>query len=175
MKIKQPLLHTPYWIVVGIVLVANSCSTQKASQKPQEHMELGWVDRSVVQSSQYPWFDTVYAAYQPITDMLEDVQTKLDSAQFLIVFGTWCPDSKREVPRFFKIADLLNIRKDHIQLFAVDRSKQHPEGIPQQYSITNVPTFIVLEHGQEVGRIVEKPKTKLEFDLLEIFAPLMQK
>lgn len=136
-------------------------------------MELGWVDRSVLHAPQYPAFDTGYTAYKPALEMLNDVRTAFDSVRFLIVFGTWCSDSRREMPRFFKIIDSLHVPEERVQLYGVDRSKQYPEGIPQQYNIKKVPTIIVLDNGTEVGRIVESPKTTIEQDLFEIFLPLM--
>lgn len=167
------LVPTRRWsYALNAMLFLFGCSSPHGSQKAQEQMELGWIERSTLHATQYAWFDTGYAAYNPSLEMLEDVHSTLDSTRFLVVFGTWCSDSKRELPRFFKIIDGLQVPKDHVQLFAVDRSKQQPEGIPQQYKITNVPTIIVLQRGTEVGRIVESPKTTLEDDLLEILGPL---
>ncbi len=131
-------------------------------------MELGPVDRIVLNSVQYAWFDSGYAAYEPSIEMLKDYRNALDSVDFFVVFGTWCKDSKREMPRFFKIMDELNFPSKRIELYGVDRSKAQPGTIPQQYHITNVPTIIVRTHGEELGRIVESPKATLEIDLLEI-------
>lgn len=171
--VQHRILYSGCWIlIVGCILLTAGCMRSREVQKQQEKMELGWVERSALQTSQYAWFDSGYAAYTPALDMLEDVQEKRDSIRFLVVFGTWCSDSRREMPRFFKILDGLSVPAEHVQLFGVDRTKKHPEGIPQQYDITLVPTIIVLNLGSEIGRIVESPKTTLELDLLEILAPL---
>lgn len=163
---RKRVFDVGYWVLV--VLFFTGCATQRVSKRPGEHMELGWVERTVLQTPQYVWFDSGYAAYNPTLEMLEDIQTKLDSVQILVVFGTWCSDSKREVPRFFKIVDGLQIPRDHIKLYAVDRSKQYPEGIPQEYQIERVPTIILKRGDQELGRIEESPKMTLELDLLDI-------
>lgn len=174
---RDPRVMVAAWIlIVGCILLTAGCMRSREVQKTvgaiHELPLLGWVERSALQTSQYAWFDSGYAAYAPALDMLEDVQEKRDSIRLLIVFGTWCSDSRRELPRFFKILDGLNVPAEHVQLFGVDRTKKHPEGIPQQYDITLVPTIIVLHNGMEVGRIVESPKTTLELDLLEILGPL---
>lgn len=156
-----------YVSLLAIIFVLGSCSAQKQSQQA-ERMALGEVGRSVIESPQYPWFDTTYGSYRPTADMLEDMNTQLDSVRFVVVFGTWCSDSRREVPRFFKLMDLLGFPQDRITLYGVDRSLHSPPGIPQQFTITKVPTIIVLRNGAEAGRIVEAPKTTLEFDLMEI-------
>ena len=45
--------------------------------------------------------------------------------------------------------------ESRISLIAVDRKKQTIHNLNKQYNITNVPTFIVLKDGKEVGRVVE--------------------
>ena len=166
------MLNARCWLVMIIAAVISGCTSPPIGHKPGEHMELGWVDRSVLHAPQYPAFDTGYTTYKPALEMLNDVLPTFDSLHFLVVLGTWCSDSKREVPRFFKIIDSLHIPMERVQLYAVDRTKRHPEGIPQEYDIKNVPTIIVLRRDTEVGRIVESPKTTLEMDLLEILALL---
>src|SRR5712692_4544676 len=172
MRLRNQILDARYWLVVIAIVAIGGCAAPPVGQKPGEKMELGWIDRSVLHAPQYPAFDTGYVAYKPALEMLNDVRPALDSVRFLVVLGTWCSDSKREVPRFFKIIDSLHVPKEHVQLYAVDRTKQHPEGIPQQYNIKKVPTFIMLHNGTEAGRIVESPKTTIEQDLFEILLPV---
>ena len=46
--------------------------------------------------------------------------------------GTWCGDSKREVPRFYKILDEMGVKEQDIQLYNLDNRgdayKQSPGG-----------------------------------------------
>ena len=163
-------IRARYWSALILAAIMSGCAS--APIKPGEHMELGWIDRSVLHTPRYPEFDTGYVNYKPSLEMLNDLHPTLDSLRFIVVLGTWCSDSRREVPRFFRIIDSLHIPMEHIRLFAVDRTKQHPEGIPQQYHIEKIPTFIVFYQGAEAGRIVESPKTTLEMDLFEIVMPL---
>lgn len=55
-----------------------------------------------------------------------------------------------------------------MQIFALDRDKKGRNGEEKQYKITNVPTVIVLQDGNERGRITETVKQNVESDLLEI-------
>ena len=84
--------------------------------------------------------------------------------------GTWCNDSEREVPRFLKIVDESKfILPDNIKLWAVDRNKSLASGITQEKSITRVATFIFLVDNEEIGRIIESPKSgRLEEDIRAI-------
>ncbi len=85
-----------------------------------------------------------------------------------IVLGTWCPDSRREVPRFMKIIDLIDFPSAKITFIGVDNSKQAPVGEYDKLEIERVPTFIFLRNKVEAGRIIENPVTSLEQDMLDI-------
>jgi len=96
---------------------------------------------------------------------LQAWQTPVDITVFL---GTWCSDSKREVPRFFAIADEVNNSNFHYTLIGVDRSKQDGAGKAKAAGIERVPTFIFYQKGKEIGRIVETPERTVEDDWLAI-------
>jgi thiol-disulfide isomerase/thioredoxin len=98
-----------------------------------------------------------------------------DDAEFIVFLGTWCSDSKKEVPRFLKVVDRCGVPAERVKLYGLDRSKKSPDGLAETYGITKVPTFIVLKHGREVGRITELPQTTLEADLLTILASAREK
>jgi len=74
----------------------------------------------------------------------------------LLVMGTWCPDSKREMPRFFAIMDGAGLGDAQLTMVGVDRTKKDAEGLTETWGITRVPTFVFLRNGQEVGRVVER-------------------
>ena len=157
------------------VIVISGCSSVKriVSVKPNEHMEVGWTPRTIFQSPAYAaWFDTGYANYQPNAEKIERLRRMQDSVDLFVVYGTWCSDSKREIPRFFKITDAISFPAARVTLIAVDRTKQVPPGIAEEYNISNVPTFIIKYRGIEIGRIIESPKTTLEGDLDEYLSPV---
>ncbi len=162
--------------ITSIFLFTGCSSSQKIlSVKPNEHMEIGWTPRSILQAPPYSvWFDSGYAAYQPDKEYIDKLKNFTDEVEMFVVYATWCPDSKREMPRFFKIMDEVHFPPAKITLIAVDRSKKIPEGIAEEYNITHVPTFIVKYRGLEVGRLIEVPKTKLEQDFVDFLLPFHQ-
>ena len=109
-------------------------------------------------------------AYRPDSVTISFLQ-KIDSDINILVFlGTWCSDCQRELPRFLKIVEAMKNNHFTCQLIGVDRSKQDPQGLAEQYQIEFVPTFIVQKNGRELGRIVEAPMLSIEQDLQEILS-----
>ena len=86
--------------------------------------------------------------------------------------GTWCGDSKRQVPKFYKILEASNFPMDQFTAVAVSREadlyKQSPQHEEEGLNIVRVPTFIFLKNGKEVNRIIEKPIETLEKDIEKI-------
>ena len=109
--------------------------------------------------------------YQPRPEVIEGLRTVKD-ARVEIFLGTWCPDSGREIPRFYKIIDLAGLENClEIRLWAVDRKKTLPHNLMRKYGIEYVPTFVFERGGEEIGRIVEKPvSSSLEEDLWRILS-----
>ena len=173
---KQTLILVLLIAALSILLLPGCSSSKKVGVRPNEHMEIGWTPRTIFQSPSYAaWFDTGYSHYQPEPEVIDRLSAMHDSVRLVVIYGTWCSDSKREMPRFFRIADDSHFPADRISLIAVDRTMEIPAGIKQQYNITNVPTFIVEYRGIELGRIVESPKKSLERDLMEYLEPFFQK
>jgi thiol-disulfide isomerase/thioredoxin len=87
--------------------------------------------------------------------------------------ATWCPDSKRELPRFFAIMDGVGMDEAMLTMVGVDRTKIDTEGLTAKWSVTRVPTFVFLRNGQEVGRVVEKTPVgaTLEGEIARLLAP----
>lgn len=116
------------------------------------------------------WEELDPTAYQPDPDAIAMIKNHSQDLEVLLFLGTWCGDSKREVPHFFQVMDEAGIREEQLTMIALDRSKQDEEGLTDTWQIAYVPTFIFLEDGQEIGRIVERPMTSLEADLATFLA-----
>ncbi len=91
-----------------------------------------------------------------------------ESLTIKIVMGTWCPDSRREVPRFLRVLNIWQFPTSKVTILGVDREKRCPIGDFDQLKIERVPTFILYKNNIEVGRIIETPKTSLEQDIVNI-------
>ena len=115
------------------------------------------------------WYLGEFTNYVPDKEIMEELKkTDISDYSITIVLGTWCPDSRREVPRFMKIADLWGFPDDKIRFLGVDINKIAPLADYPALGIERVPTFIFYKNNSEVGRIIEVPVTSLEQDTRDI-------
>jgi thiol-disulfide isomerase/thioredoxin len=86
-------------------------------------------------------------------------------AEVIVVLGTWCGDSRREVPRLWRALEVAGEVPFTVRHIAVDLAKEAPGGVLEGLDVRYVPTFIVRRAGVEVGRIVEGAPEGLEVAL----------
>lgn len=113
-------------------------------------------------------YEEEYATYRPDSSVIEKLKPVISGKQITVVLGTWCGDSQLQVPHFLKVLDLLNVPEKNITFICVDGHKKAAPGLIDRFEITNVPTFIILEKENELGRITEQPQFTIEQDLFNI-------
>src|SRR5450756_704998 len=127
---------------------------------------VGKFTRSLLESdSSFSWYRRNYDAFTPDSASIAYLSNAAHNVHFIVIGGTWCGDTKRELPQFFKTVSLSDIPESNIELYGVDRSKKSNDGLTAQYGFTRVPTFILYSDGKEIGRIVESTKHGMKFDL----------
>jgi thiol-disulfide isomerase/thioredoxin len=132
-------------------------------------MIVGTFTREALQDSNFSWwFNSEYTNYDVDTDFLNKSNHNFDGKIIKIVLGTWCSDSRREVPRIIKILDFIGFPPDKLLFIGVDRNKNGLYDEAEDLNIEYVPTIIVYESGKEIGRIIETPILTLEKDLIKI-------
>ena len=179
-------------MIVAVALTATGCRTMKtAVSEPapqQQTAEAGeaadhvwdfrdastWIlgDFNLERLMEPPyasWYISGYSEYHPDQIVMEQLK-KVDTSDLTItiVLGTWCPDSRREVPRFMKIIDLWGFPEKKIRFIGTDIDKVAPLDDYKTLGIERVPTFIFYENNSEKGRIIEVPVTSLEVDSRDI-------
>ena len=143
---------------------------KKATAVKNESGDLvGIADKtSFMQEPYKAWFEKGYDAYQVDTAVTEKIKEELNGVTVKAFMGTWCGDSKRETPHFYKIADEVGLGINDIDLVTVNRSKKTPDNLQEGFDIKRVPTFIFYRDGEEIGRFVEYSRETLEKDILKI-------
>lgn len=128
---------------------------------------------TLMQAPYNTWFTKNFDAYTPNAEVIKSLKKEsLKDVTVKVFFGTWCSDSKREVPRFLKLMNAMSVPLNKITLVAVGNSdslyKQSSTHEETSLSIFRVPTFIFFKDGKEINRIVEFPVNSMEKDVLAI-------
>lgn len=143
----------------------------ETSSEPKEKPDflVGKVNRSDIQKGEFAgYFFSEYKKYNPEQEIISKLKNGIYNKSVLVVLGTWCHDSKEQVPKFFKILDQLDYNTSLVEIICVDRKKTAGSIDISQLKIERVPTFIFYEKDIEVGRIIETPVLSIEEDLLNI-------
>lgn len=165
--------------LLGLLCVAVSLNaTSQALNRSFENADgslklLGKITQERLEDAPFAeWFITNKDAYTVNASQLESV-TLPDS--ITVFMGTWCGDSRREVPRFIKVLESYDYDFSRLKIICLNSGfqnyKQAPEREERGVNIHRVPTFIMHDsEGNETGRIVEEPVVSLESDLAAILS-----
>ncbi|HOO99885.1 MAG TPA: thioredoxin family protein [Bacteroidales bacterium] len=177
-----------FLVLFIIIIMASACRMKRTApdQNPamdepdvyrQEYVRfqeastwiLGYFARSAMTTPPHSeWFDREYNRYELNSAVNKLTDISRDDISITVVMGSWCPDSRREVPRFLKILDFWSFPENRITFIGVDELKNSPLGEYPSLGIERVPTFIFFKNKIEAGRIIENPLTSLEQDMFDI-------
>ncbi|WJJ97353.1 thioredoxin family protein [Algibacter luteus] len=134
---------------------------------------LGAINKSGLTSNSFnSWFSENHDHYLVNKAIIKKLKDSLKEYEIKVFLGTWCGDSKKEVPRFYRIIEATKFPDSQLQVIAVNKTneayKQSPNHEEAGLNIHRVPTFIFYKNGKEVNRIVEHPKETLERDMWSI-------
>ena len=150
---------------------AKPSNEEVAQEAPEEQndMLIGEIELKELQQPPFAaWFDPMYKSYKPNEQALQTIQENINNYDIKLFMGTWCADSQREVPKFYKLLELSDYDLDRLEVQAVREDKTLPDQTEEEYDIEYVPTIIFLKDGEEVGRFVEYPQEELEQDIAKI-------
>lgn len=114
------------------------------------------------------WYDSRHSEYNTDKEVIEKLKPIINNFTIKGFMGTWCGDSKRGVPRFYKVLEETGFDESYFELITVGRNKKTPDNLQEGFDLMRVPTFIFMKDGKEVGRYVERPRETLEKDILKI-------
>ncbi len=158
-------------IVLLTITSLGFCQTNKIIEdlRTGNPMLIGETTRDAFQNESFSgWYNSQYTKYEVNNGRLESSKEKIKEKSITIVMGTWCGDSRREVPRMLKILDIIDFPKEQVSIINVDRNMKGTSSDVDSLNIKAVPTFILYEDDKEIGRIIESPEETLEKDLVRI-------
>lgn len=170
-------------IISALLLLTCITSAQETGkivtdQKSGKQMILGFTEREAFKDTSFSWwYEPEYNDYEVSMEDLTGVSDSIKNYDILMVMGTWCSDSRQQVPRLLKILDTLGMSQGRIKILAVGRDKKALADETEGLKIELVPTIIFYKDKTEQGRITETPAETLEKDLANIVfhRPLKEK
>lgn len=111
----------------------------------------------------YSDFNSEYVDYNVSEKDIALVKSIKNPIVIKALFGTWCHDSVREIPRLTKLLNVAKNSNISATLIAVDRKKTADEA----YQLKYTPTIIVYQNNKEIGRIIEAPKKSIAQDIVD--------
>lgn len=168
---KNPLLLIFFSLMLSAAM-AQPINTEYKAESNTPKL-LGKINKEGLSQNSYAkWFQKNYSEYTPDKAIINQITDDLGSYTIELFMGTWCGDSKREVPHFYKVLEAANFPMERLTAIAVDRDaksyKQSPGGEHEGKNIHRVPTFIFYKDGEEINRITESPVETLEADIQQI-------
>ncbi len=118
-----------------------------------------------------PLWRSLKDAYSPDPEAVAALAAVDRDVDLTVAFGTWCGDSRREVPALLATLEAADNPHLRLRLVSILRGFTEPLDFVRDQRLTNVPTVMVREGERELGRVVETaPSGKIEQDLVAILA-----
>lgn len=160
-----------------VLKTTTSPINQTFTDKDDKLQLIGTTNRKGFEQAPFKeWFQKNYTEYAPKESISKKCKTKVKGVEVLAFMGTWCGDSRREIPKFYKVMEAIGMKESQLQLVNLYREdeqyKQGPNREEKGLNIHRVPTFIFYKEGKEIGRIVESPIATLETDVAQILHEL---
>lgn len=114
------------------------------------------------------WFQRNFDNYTLDKKTSKKLKKALKNVTIKAFMGTWCGDSRRETPKFYKLLELAEFDLKNLEMITVNRAKRTPDNLQRGFDIIRVPTFIFYKNDKEIGRYVEYARESLEKDILKI-------
>ncbi|MFC6998454.1 thioredoxin family protein [Rufibacter roseus] len=144
---------------------------EEANQAGDGNVLIGPTTRVAFEQAPYSeWFHPMYLKYKPNETIMEELQPLLEGVSIKGYIGSWCLDSQREVPRFFKILDAARFPYARLELISLREDKTSLAGEEKADNVTAVPTFIFYKDGKELGRIIETAYPTLEMNMVQVLS-----
>ena len=79
-------------------------ATVKDPKLNNQEILIGYCDLKGLTAGVYGvYFESQYELYSPAEKYIEKMRPVINNVDIVIVFGSWCSDSKIQVPRFYKV------------------------------------------------------------------------
>jgi len=165
-----------YILLLCVILLFLDCSHRGRSQSVGKEDPsylivdgylIGRIDERTLMR-EFKSFQSKKDKYTPDPASVSSIKEHNQDVHVIVFLGTWCGDSKRNVPSFIKTLEMAQNPKISVEYLGLNRKKVDDLGMTDTYEIKRVPTFIFTKSGKEFGRITENPEASMEADMSKI-------
>lgn len=146
-------------IAIGFTALNASAQTEVTHDGSGKIIKGFMTRNDLANDSTFTWYAANQKGYTPEAGAVKALSANKDSINIIVFGGTWCGDTRSLLPKFFSLTDAAGFSQDRITMLGVDRSKKTQHHLTEAFGIVNVPTFIIMKNGKEVGRVVEYGRT----------------
>jgi thiol-disulfide isomerase/thioredoxin len=156
-------------LLFALSITISCTAQQKNATKNASGDLIGITARTDFDQQPYTnWFQRNYDNYTVDNTSAKKLKKALKDITIKAFMGTWCGDSRRETPKFYKLLALAEFNLKNLEMITVNRGKGTPDHLEKGFDIKRVPTFIFYKKGEEIGRYVEYARETLDKDILKI-------
>ncbi len=115
----------------------------------------------------YYWMKTGADHYVPDEAAIKDMERTMWRYSVVVFMGTWDTGSQNLVPKLYKVMDEAAMLQN-VTLYAADVNRSTGKSVEEKYFVSTEPTIIVFDGDREVGRITNRVKVSVEYDLADM-------
>lgn len=82
--------------------------------------------------------------------------------------GNWCPMCVVSTPKVMSVMNQMDVKANNLHVHSVNPMKSEPREYIKRFNISRVPTLVILEDNNEIGRITEYTDKSWAEDIAEI-------
>ena len=159
--------------LIALLIISCASVPKNPATKDKDGNLVGIASKKDFQQEPYAseWFNDFYSYYEINAKTTDQIKSHLKGIKIKGFMGTWCGDSKREIPNFYKMLDQSDFNYKNLELVTVNRQKK-ANGLEEGFNVLRVPTFIFYKKGKEIGCFVEHAVdgSTIEEDILKIIS-----
>lgn len=170
MKLWNTFILTGLFLVFGVLGFQVHAQGAQDQARQINYQYTGELDKEDLTNSPYTarWFNQRYKIYRPAPNAVETIKEHIGDYEIEVYMGTWCPDSHREIPRFYKLMEQADYDESKVTVYTLDRRNSSVGGTEKGKNIIAVPTIIFYKDGIEVNRFIEHARESIARDIAKI-------
>ena len=124
------------FFLTSLIILLTGCGSKQQNPLPTnpvktnsgEMILLGKINKANLQVSNHiSWFNQDYHSISIDPKWIENMKPYLKGLRIKVFMGTWCEDSQREIPQFFKLLKALEFDEKYVEMYAMSEEKTTPE------------------------------------------------